>query len=426
MDGSIDSLNLALIISIIICILFSAYFSATETAFTSFNKLRIKSMAKAGDARAQQVLKLSDNYDSLLSTILIGNNIVNITSASLATVVFTAYLGDAGVSLSTVVMTVLVLIFGEISPKSLAKESPERFAIFSAPILCVLMRILSPLSFLFGQWKRLLSHLFKSKNDPSLSSDELLTLVEEAQEEGGIPKEEGELICSAIEFNDLDAKEVLTPRVDIVAFDRSTPMETIERRFASSGFSRLPVYEGTIDKIVGVVHEKDFHRAYAAKADSIEDILKPVLFTPPGAKISGLLRQLQKSSYHMAVVVDEFGGTLGLITLEDILEELVGEIWDEHDLQPEAAEDPAHQNLVSGSYPLDDFFERYCPGLSSQDYGVQTLNGFVLGQLGHIPKVGDSFTFGSLQLRVTKTDHRRALEIEVSSCPAAEKQGSAA
>lgn len=400
---------------LVVLIAMSAYFSATETAFTSFNCIRLKNMAQAGSKKAQLALNLSENYDKLLSTILIGNNIVNISSASLATVIFTKYFGNAGVTLSTVVMTVLVLIFGEISPKSLAKESPERFAMFSAPITRLFLWVLAPVNWLFMQWKKLLSMVFKAQEDKGITEEELLTIVDEAQNDGGIGEQEGELLRSAIEFHDLDVSDILTPRVDVVAVsDKDTPEEVAEL-FRSTGFSRLPYYEDTIDNIKGVINQKDFYGRKDWKAP-VKEVVSPVLFITDSMKISRLLHLLQQNKAHMAVVTDEYGGTAGIVTLEDVIEELVGDIWDEHDaVEEEDFEKIAERRYrVEGSADLEEMLELF--GMEEDpELDVSTVNGWVLGVLGRIPKEGEVFQYDKLTAKVTKADERRVIEVEVNA-----------
>ena len=401
----------ALILTLFILVALSAYFSATETAFSALNRARVKNMAAGGDRRAQLVLDLSQDYDKLLSTILIGNNIVNITSASLATVLFVGWLGDAGVSLSTVVMTVVVLIFGEISPKSLAKESPERFARFSAPAMRALVLLFTPLNFLFSQWKRLLSCVFRADGNRAMTEDELLTIVQEAQQEGGIDAQESELIRSAIGFNDLKAVDIFTPRVDVSALSADASVETATELFTQSGYSRLPVYEGSIDNIIGVVHNKDFFRDVASGSAALRDVTKPAMFVSENIPIAKLLRLLQKNKAHMAVVTDEYGGTIGIVTMEDILEELVGEIWDEHDevVEPVRRVDENTWRVDGGEglHRVEELF-----GLN-EDSQASTVAGWTMERLGRIPQEGDSFTQDGLTVTVTRTDERRVLEVEV-------------
>ncbi len=360
------------------------------------------------------VLRMSDNFDRLLSTILIGNNIVNIVATSLATVLFTRHWGDLGVTLSTVVMTVLVLIFGEISPKSLAKESPEKFAMFSAPILKVIMVLLTPLNWLFMQWKKLLSKLFKSKDTQSMTEEELMTIVEEAEEDGGIDEHEGELIRSAIEFNDVSVQDILTHRVDLVAIDEEMSNEEIKALFLNNGLSRLPVYRDTIDHIIGVLHEKDFMAFLNRGGTDYHSVIQQVLFIPENMKISNLLRSLQKSKTHLAVVVDEFGGTAGIVTMEDILEELVGEIWDEHDEVVETFQKLDEvTTLVNCSADLDDLFEVLGIRQDPDTFESTTVSGWVMEELDRLPEEGDSFAFEGYQVTVMKVDDRRVVQIKV-------------
>ena len=397
------------LLAMVICIVFSAYFSASETAFSSLNRARMKAMAEQGDKRAERALALAEQYDRLLSTLLIGNNIVNIAVASIGTVMFVRYYGDMGATISTVVITIVVLIFGEISPKSLAKDSPERFAMLSAPLLRVLMWVLAPLNFLFSQWKRLLTVVFRVKDDRKLTQQELLVLVDEVEQEGGIDRDEGELLRSAIEFPDQEAEAILTHRVDLEAVQVSASREEVAKVFRETRYSRLLVYGEDLDDIQGVVHLKDF--CDAPEGASLKDLMTAPLFVPPSVKISALLRQLQRSKSHVAVVSDEFGGTLGIVTLEDILEELVGEIWDEHD----EVEEPVRQT-GEGAYLISCAESpEIMKVLFHEDPGDDntTMGGWVAEQLGRIPVQGDTFLWEELKVTVTKTDGRRVLEVEV-------------
>ncbi len=416
-----SSTSITLIAVIAVLVMMSAYFSATETAFSSLNKIRLKSLANNGNKRAAHALALLENYDKLLSTILIGNNIVNIASASIATVLFVEQfrLGNSGVTISTIVMTIVVLIFGEISPKSLAKESPERFAMFSTPFLSFFVKLLTPLNFLFQQWKKLLNKLFKAEDDRGITEEELITIVDEAENEGGIDEHESELIRSAIEFNDLEVEEILTPRVDVVAVEENDPMDKIAEVFRTNGLSRLPVYRETIDNIIGIIHEKDFYAQLYQNRNEIAPIIKTAVCATTSMPVSKLLRLLQGSKTHMAIVIDEFGGTAGIVTLEDILEELVGEIWDEHDeVVEEFKKNPDGSYLVSCSADLEDMFELL--GLS-EEVDTSTVSGWVIDELGGVPKVGDNFTYENLRVTVTRTDFRRVLEIRVELLPEQEE-----
>ena len=404
------------LVGILICVVFSGYFSASETAFTTINQIRLKTLADNGDSGAALVLKISENYDKMLTTILIGNNIVNIASASMATLMFAALLmdQDLGASVSTAVMTIVVLIFGEVSPKCLAKENPEAFARFSAPILKLLMFVLTPVNFLFMQWRKLLSLVFKKKTESKMTQEELITIVDEAQSEGGIDEENGELIRSAIEFDDVDAREILTPRVALVGVDKETPFAEIAKAFEENPYSRLPVYEESIDNIVGVIHEKDYFCALHQGKTSLEEIQTKPLYISGTVKVSDLLRMLQHYKVHMAVVVDEFGGTEGIVTMEDIVEELVGDIWDEHDVVVNYFQKINDTTFkIDCRADLDEMFEFLDIQASDDDYDCVTVNGWVMEKLEKIPAVGDSFDFEDLHITVTKGTAHHATELTV-------------
>ena len=406
---------MTLIIALVFLVACSAFFSASETAFSSLNQIRLKSRAEDGDASAARVLAMAEKYDKLLSTILIGNNIVNIAAASIGTILFTRALGaERGATMSTIVLTIVVLIFGEVTPKSLAKEMPETVATAVSPMLNLLMVLFTPLTWLFSQWKRLLGHFVHSTEEDTITEGELMTMVSEAENDGELTDRESELIRSAIEFDDVEVEEILTPRVDVVAVEDTTSLDEVAQTFAESGYSRLPVYHDTIDNIIGVVHEKDFYLARLKKETSLEELVKPTLYTTGSTQISQLLRTLREQHHHLAVVVDEYGGTEGIITLEDILEELVGEIWDEHD---EATEDFHKQSdgswIVLGSASVDDLFETL--GLpEDEDIDSNTVNGLVQEKTCHLPKVGDRFTLGSYDGVVTRTAKRRVTEVRLT------------
>ncbi len=408
-------------VALVILVGFSAFFSASETAFSSLNQIRLKSRAEDGDSSAARVLAMAEQYDKLLSTILIGNNIVNIAAASIGTILFTRMLGaERGATVSTIVLTIIVLIFGEVTPKSLAKEMPEKVATAVSPFLVLLMALMTPLTWLFTQWKKLLGRFVHSGEADTITEGELMTMVSEAENDGELTDRESELIRSAIEFDDVEVEEILTPRVDVVAVEDDIPLEELAQTFAESGYSRLPVYHGTIDNIIGVVHEKDFYIARLKKATKIDDLVVPTLYTTGSTQISQLLRTLREQHHHLAVVVDEYGGTEGIITLEDILEELVGEIWDEHD---EVTEDFRKQSdgswLVSGSASVDDLYEELdLP--EEEDIDSNTVNGLVQEKTCHLPKVGDRFTLGEYDGVVTRTAKRRVTEVRLTPAAPAE------
>lgn len=404
------------IIIMAVLIAFSAYFSATETAFTSLNKIRLKNMAGDGDKKAAKVLRLSEQYDKLLTTILVGNNIVNIGVTAIATVLFVELFGSYGPTIATAVITVVVLIFGEITPKSIAKEKPEGFSMFSAPLINAFMVILTPVNFLFTKWKQLIAKIFKLYNNDKITEDELLTIVEEAETAGGIGQGHSRLIQNSIEFNQLTAEDVMTPRPEMEAVDIECPKEELARIFRETGLSRLPVYEEDIDKIIGVINQKDFHNYIVGTAKSLSDYVVPVVFVGTAMKISELLKKMQQLKTHMAIVIDEYGGTEGLVTMEDIIEELVGEIYDEHDVVISKDIMP----LQNGSFRVKcsaniskvfDYFE-------IEDVpDVMTVNGWVVMELDRLPSRDDRFETviegKRMKVRVTKADDRKAIEINL-------------
>lgn len=410
-----DSSLIGMIVAVVILVMCSAYFSATETAFTSLNTIRMKTWAENGDKRAARALALEQDYDKLLSSILIGNNIVNITATTISTLLFTKIFVTYGATISTVVITIVVLIFGEISPKSVAKEFPERFAMFSAPILRVIILVLTPLNFLFSMWKKLLSKIFKPSGDDGITEEELMGIVDQAESEGGLDAHEGDLIRASIEFNELDVSDILTPRVDLVAVDEESTMQEVGALFVENGYSRLPIYHETIDNIIGVVHQKDFYKARVRGEDRLAMIKSPVVYTTPNTKIFKLLRILQMNKVHMAVVVDEYGGTEGIVTLEDILEELVGEIWDEHDEVTEfLRKQPDGSYNIDCTTDLDDMYDLF---EIKGECEASTVSGWVLEQIDRIPKQGDHFIAEGLEVTVTAVDNRRVMEINVKPAP---------
>ena len=410
-----STLEIIFLVVVLVCILLSGYFSATETAFTAINKIRLRAKAEDGDKGAKRVLKLADNYDRLLTTILIGNNIVNILASSLFTLLMIALIPKnegLATTLSTVILTVVILIFGEITPKVLAKEFPEGFARFSAPFINVLAWLLIPFTFLFGLWKKLLLKIFKHKEDNAITDDELKILVEEAEHEGGINAQESDLIRSAIEFNDLEAKDILVPRVDVIAIDCQTPLTEVDKIFMETRYSRLPVYKDTVDNIIGILHGKDFIKQRLDENFSLEKASKPAIVVVSTTKISAVLQQLQKSKSHMAVVSGEFGDTVGIITMEDILEELVGEIWDEHDeVLSDITQESETEYKVLGSTSVNDLCAYFDLGNVESDSA--TVGGWVIDMLGKVPDEGDELVYQNLQLTVAKTEFRRITELKV-------------
>ena len=400
------------IIIMAVCLMLSAYFSATETAFSSANTTRLRTLAEKGSGNAALALKLLEQYDRLLSTILIGNNIVNIATASIGTVLFVKHYGDAGATISTVVVTVVVLIFGEISPKSIAKDCAEKCAMLSAPILQVLIWVLMPLNLLFSLWKKLLAKVFRLSGDSKMSQEELLMLVDEVQQDGSIDRDEGELLKNAIGFSEQEAQDILIHRVDLAALPVTASKEEVAALFTQTKYSRLLIYQDSIDHILGTVHQKDFYVGCGVTEQPLSAIISPPVFALENEPIRLLLKKLQQAKTHVAVVVDEYGGTCGIVTMEDILEELVGEIWDEHDEEEVFLRKTAPDTYtVDAGMDFDDFAEFFQLKTDSE---MVSVSGWVMEQFGRVPAAGDSFTFENLAVQVTKVENHRIEEILVT------------
>lgn len=425
-----DPGQIGLLVALILLVLFSAYFSATEMAFSTVNKVRLRTLEANGNRNAGKVLKMLDKYDRLLSTILVGNNIVNIASASLSTVFFTKLLlsnQELAVTLSTIVMTVAVLIFGEITPKTMAKTYSLGFTMKTWPVLKFFTWILFPIELLLIPWKLLINRIFKGKKKAdAITEDELITYVETAQNEGGIDEHESRLIRSAIEFEDLDIDDIMVPRVNVEAIEENESLDVIADMFFDNGFSRMPVYSKTIDSIVGVIHEKDFYNLYckpvAERPANIKNIIQNSICVSPSMKISTVLRMLQKAKMHMAIVVDEFGGTEGIVTLEDILEELVGDIWDEHDeVEILSKKVGADTYLVSGSQNLTDMFRELNMDVR-EEFDSTSVGGWVTERMGKIPATGEQMTYENLAITVLKANAKRVLELKIKVAPLSEER----
>lgn len=401
------------IIGIVALIAFSAIFSATETAFTSLNTAKMKKQANEDVQNANLVLSLVSKYDKLLSTILIGNNIANIACTAIATILFIDLLGSIGATVATVVVTLLVLIFGEITPKNFAKEKDEEFALFIAPFINFMMYLFAPLNMLFSLWKRLIGSISGSSDEPEYTEDELKNIVDEAMSGGGINEDQSRLIKNAIEFAELEAIDIITPRTDIIAIEIEASSEEIGKAFKDNGLSRLPVYEDDLDDIVGVLNQKDFHNYVIAENRPVEEYIKPVAYVAETMKASFLLRRMQEKKTHIAIVVDEYGGTTGIVTMEDIIEELVGKIYDEHDSieYREITKQRDGSYKVAGGTNVEKFFEMTGEDIEFED--ATTVNGWVMIELDRLPKVGDSFDFETrhkiYHVNVTRADGRRAL-----------------
>lgn len=400
---------------LLVLVALSAFFSASETSFTSANRVKLKTMANTGNKRAKMALDLAEDYDRLLTTILIGNNIVNIGASSLATGLFLKLLTNQSLAttVSTAVMTIIILIFGEISPKAIAKESPERVAVMFAPILMALRTIISPINMLFVQWKKLLNRIIRPGDSESFVEAEIMTIVDEAQNDGDMDEHEGELIRSVLEFNDdRDVLNIMTPRVDVTALEDTATMAEAANLFRESGYSRIPIFHEDMDHIVGILNEKDFYASQHDGVQEIEKIMKPPVYAPATLKLSKLLKLFQSEKAHLLIVLDEFGGTEGIVTMEDVLEELVGEIYDEHD-EAESEEVVTMgdgSRIVDGGMELTELLESY----GFQDYfTAETVGGWVSEVMGRIPFVGATFETDHLRGKVTKMDKRRVTQVRI-------------
>ena len=412
-------LNAGLLVAMLVLLAFSFLFSSIETAFSTFNRIRMKSLSQGGDKRAELVLKLDNKYDKLLTSVLIGNNIVNIALSTIATIFFMDVIVNnesVAATVSTVVITIVVLIFGEISPKVIAKENADKYAIALAPVVNFIQIVLTPLSIIFGGWSKLMHKLFHSEDQSTLTEDELITIVDEAEEGGVLETEESNLIKSAIEFNDVCAGDILTPRVEICAISKDDSVQDIARTFIESAYSRLPVYGEDLDDIIGILHEKDFFIAYHNNNKTITKHLQKPVHVSEHIKMADLLQVLKSKKCHMAIVVDEYGGTMGIVTMEDIIEELIGDVWDEHDeVVNDYKELPDGSYIVKCSTDLDDFFDKFDIIVPPEEEDLpQTVNGFIMKELESFPQVGDSFEYRGISLEIKKIGPKRIEEVKVT------------
>ena len=402
------------ILIIILLLLFSAYFSASEMAFSTANRLRLRNAASEGNERAKTALRLIDDFDRTLSTILVGNNIVNILSSSIATAAFTVLFGSAGVGIATAVMTVVILICGEIIPKSYAKLHADKLALSMAASLKFIKVILTPFVLFFS----LFNKIIRAPKDEQLSmtEDELRFMIDEIADEGVIPEENSELMQSAIDFDHISVRQIITPRVDVDFIDIEDSPEEIRAFMEETRHSRLPVYRESVDNIIGVLYKSEyFLTAASGRAVSVESLLRKALFIPASLKISAVLRQLQKAKIHLAIVTDEHGGTLGVVTLEDILEELVGEIWDESDeVEYPIIRKDDHTFVAEGDADLEEVAEFIGLDYEALTTDAMTVGGFLLEQFSRIPGTGEHCTFGGFLFTVLETKDNRIITVQIT------------
>ena len=406
-------------LALILCIALSAFFSATETAYSACNRVKLKTMDGPRKEKAQIALALLEKYDSLITTVLIGNNLVNIVGTAIATLLFTTRIlpgqEDLATTAASVMMTVLVLFLGEVGPKTLAKQQPEKFAMSVSPLISFLMMVLRPLDWLFALWRKLLAKIIKPEPEESQIEDELMTMIDEAQTEGDIEEEEVELIRSAIEFNDQDASDIMTPRVDVTALEDTATVEAAADVFRDTWFSRIPVFHEDLDHIVGILHEKDFYKMTHDGCTDITQIMKEPVFAPASLSIGNLLKLFRTSQTHMVILLDEYGGTEGIVTMEDVLEELVGEIYDEHDeVSEEVVEQEDGTLIVDGNMQLQELLDKF---EVENEYDADTVGGWASEMLEKVPEVGDSFTVERHQFTVTEMDGFRVTRMQVTELP---------
>ena len=403
------------IIIIVFLVAFSAMFSGCETAFSTVNRVRLKNKASQGDARAGKALRIAENFDDSLTTILIGNNIVNIASTSISTVLFTDLFGSKGIGIATVVMTVVVLIFGEILPKTFAKENSEKCSLFFAGALSALIFIFTPVVFIFTTIKNFVSKLYSDPDKaPSVTEDELHYIIDEIEEEGVLEESESDLVKSALDFDETVVSEILTPRVKIVGVELNTDIEEIKRVFLTEMYSRLPVYEKTIDNIVGIITQKDFFKMIFEGRNDIQKIIQDVIFISEFKPINDALHEMQRSKTHMSVIIDQYGGTKGIITMEDIIEELVGEIYDENDEVISPMTKTADDTFdISGELAVSEMLETL---EYPEDYirtNATTVSGWIMELTGHIPKEGEIIQSDCFEIKIAEMNENKIVKLEL-------------
>lgn len=412
---------MGMLVAIILCIILSAFFSATETAFSTVNTIRLKHKSDRGNKRATKALYITDNYDRALTTILIGNNIANLACSSIATTLCINLFGSYGAAISTGVLTLLILTFGEISPKCIAKEKSEAFALHTASILSVLMFIFYPLAFLFIHIKEIAIKLVKKDAfSPSVTEGELKVILENSEEEGVLEQQERELVQSALDFDEKTVQEVLTPRVDITAIDIDDSYEKNKNIILTERYSRIPVYKESIDNVVGILHARDYlEELLKGKEPNIKKLMQPPYFVYKTKKLSTVLTEFKLKKLHIAIVADDYGGTLGIVTMEDLLEEIVGDIWDEDEVEkPDYLEVDNATYILNGDMTITDIEELF--GLREDFIKSESFSvgGWVTENLGDIPKKGDGFIYEDvLSLTVEETNEQRITKVKVVILP---------
>ena len=403
----------SLIVILVILILCAAYFSASEAAFQSASKIKLKNLANKGTTRAENVLKLLEHNKLFLPSLLVAKIIFQITAITVSLMLFQLLFIEIGTLVSTIVMIILIIIFTEILPKTIATHFDEQFAMNNITVLKVVALLLKPLTFFFSLWEKLCHSFFRTEEDNSYTGEELITMIEEVEKDGNIDAREGELIISAIEFNEAEVQDIYTPRVDVVAVDIDWDIERIEEVFLNNPYSRLPIYEESIDNIIGFIHGRDLQKLAKTRKGSIKDIIQDPIRVSESMKISELLKIIQKNKSHLAIVIDEYGGTEGIVTLEDIIEELVGDIWDEHDevvVDIEQISDNSY--LVDGGAYVDDVFE-LLDVHDDTEYDANTISGWISEHFNRIPEKGETIRYKNLLITVLDADDRTVDKLKI-------------
>ena len=420
--------KLPFIIAVVILLLLAMYCAVCETAFSACSRSRVKNLAERGDQRAKRAMYVLDNFDKAISTILICTNIVHISTASVVTVFVTRFFGMSFVALSTVLTTIVVFFVGEMLPKSAAKKDADKLALSLSGSLSTIMKVLSPLSSLLALIGETAAKLTSAEQELSVTEDELYDIIEDMTEEGTLDEEQGDLISSALQFGDVPVESIVTPRVDLVAADINDSIDNVLALVKSTNHSRLPVYEGSIDNIVGFLQIRKFIKAYLKSGCNLElrPILDEALFIHASTKIDELLELMTARKANIAVVTDNYGGTLGVVTVEDILEELVGEIWDEDDVIEEPiVKFNENEFNVGADMHVGDVFEEigFEDPEENEEFESTLMSEWAYVRFAAIPKVGDSFDYHGLRVTVAEMEHNRILRLTVERLPGEEEGG---
>ncbi len=410
-----DSSDIWKIVLVVAMMIFSAVFSGTETAYSSVNKLRLKNYEAQGSKKAKKALKLANRFDQVLTAVLIGNNIVNIATSSVSTIVFIKLMGSKGAAVSTIVITVLVLIFCEVLPKSYAKKNAEKLALAFAGPLSFLVTLFKPFVWLLNKLSSLVA---KGDQAPSVTEDELKYMIDEIEEQGVIEEQESELVKSALEFDEINVNEILIPRVKVVGVELGSTIDEIKELFSTEMYSRLPVYEKSLDNILGIITNKAFFKMLVEGGSDITSIIQEVPHIADTKLISEAMRDMQRSKVHLAVVIDQYGGTKGIVTLEDIIEELVGEIYDEDDeietnimmLAPDKYE-------VAGDMSISDMLEMLDldENMITTDY--TSVGGWVTDVMEHIPEAGETAESGIFRITAAEVNEQNVEKVIIEVLP---------